>query len=184
MSLAQLSEVMGRLGRPIMASGLYKIEMATRRVDVDDLTALAVALDVSPSRLLLTEDGGDGPVELTPAVTVEKDQAWAWVSGECPLDAGPRYERAVLRGAEERRYDEFRHENRPHRPTDKQVLGWMSHRPEVVAALSGAIRVAIDAGVDFTTIQAFAEVINDQWLREATDLIVGRSDTRPTDKER
>src|SRR3954454_23683106 len=54
MSLTQLSEAMTDIaGRPILASGLGKIESGERRVDVDDLVALAVALDVSPVRLLL-----------------------------------------------------------------------------------------------------------------------------------
>lgn len=51
-SLRDLSRSMGKLGRPISASALQKIEAKVRRVDVDDLVALAAALGVSPSSLL------------------------------------------------------------------------------------------------------------------------------------
>jgi transcriptional regulator with XRE-family HTH domain len=44
------------LGRPILPSGLSKIEQSTRRVDVDDLVALADALRTVPSRLLHGRD--------------------------------------------------------------------------------------------------------------------------------
>jgi len=46
----------GRLaetGRPLTHTALDKIERGTRRVDVDDLMALSVALGVSPLRLLM-----------------------------------------------------------------------------------------------------------------------------------
>jgi transcriptional regulator with XRE-family HTH domain len=38
--------------RPMSASVLGKIEAASRRVDIDDLVAIAAALDVPPARLL------------------------------------------------------------------------------------------------------------------------------------
>lgn len=44
MSLQELSEALGELGRPILPSGLSKIEAGTRRVDADDLVALSQAL--------------------------------------------------------------------------------------------------------------------------------------------
>lgn len=51
-------------GRPMSASVLGKIEATTRRVDVDDLVALATALDISPSALLgePDDDGEDKPL--------------------------------------------------------------------------------------------------------------------------
>ena len=59
-SLRELSEQMGAVGRPVQASGLAKVEAGDRRVDVDDLAALATALDVEVHRLLWP-DGG--PIE-------------------------------------------------------------------------------------------------------------------------
>ena len=52
LSLHELSERLATLGRPILPSGLSKIEQGSRRVDVDDLVALADALRTVPSRLL------------------------------------------------------------------------------------------------------------------------------------
>lgn len=46
---ARLAEI----GRPLTHTALDKIERGTRRVDVDDLMALSVALGVSPLRLLM-----------------------------------------------------------------------------------------------------------------------------------
>jgi transcriptional regulator with XRE-family HTH domain len=53
LSLDDLSRRMTEVGWPIIASGLSKLERGARRIDVDDLTALAEALKVDPTRLLL-----------------------------------------------------------------------------------------------------------------------------------
>ncbi len=55
LSLRDLSAKLAGCGRPILASGLMKIEHGQRRVDVDDLAALAEALGVLPGRLLTDE---------------------------------------------------------------------------------------------------------------------------------
>ncbi|MEV6124883.1 helix-turn-helix transcriptional regulator [Streptomyces sp. NPDC052077] len=49
---ALLARRVTEAGRPMSASVLGKVEAGTRRVDVDDLVALAAALDVPPARLL------------------------------------------------------------------------------------------------------------------------------------
>jgi transcriptional regulator with XRE-family HTH domain len=51
-----LAELVTAAGRPMSASVLGKIESGARRVDVDDLAALAAALDVPPARLLPTAE--------------------------------------------------------------------------------------------------------------------------------
>jgi transcriptional regulator with XRE-family HTH domain len=56
LSLHDLSVRVAALGRPILPSGLSKIEQGTRRVDVDDLVALADALRTVPSGLLRGRD--------------------------------------------------------------------------------------------------------------------------------
>ena len=50
---AELSRMLAELGRKIPPLGLRRIEAGERRVDVDDLMALAMALDVAPVALLL-----------------------------------------------------------------------------------------------------------------------------------
>jgi transcriptional regulator with XRE-family HTH domain len=52
LSLQALSDRLVTVGRPILPSGLSKIEAGTRRVDVDDLVALAEALGTVPDDLL------------------------------------------------------------------------------------------------------------------------------------
>ena len=49
---AELSRRLAELGREIPSLGLRRIEAGERRVDVDDLVALALALDVAPVALL------------------------------------------------------------------------------------------------------------------------------------
>lgn len=56
-TLHEMSDRLTRYGRPILPSGLSKIEAGTRRVDVDDLVAIAAALGVMPDRLLRNPDG-------------------------------------------------------------------------------------------------------------------------------
>jgi len=92
MTLAQLSEAMGQLGRPILPSGLGKIEQGDRRVDVDDLVTLAMALNVTPTRLLLppAADPDNDQVELTATRAVPWTRAWSWATGREALPAADR----------------------------------------------------------------------------------------------
>lgn len=77
-----LSERLSELGRPILANGITKIEKGARRVDSDDLVALALALNVSPLTLLLPTTCDDEPVSLTERFEVSSRTAWQWGRGE------------------------------------------------------------------------------------------------------
>src|SRR4051812_42544798 len=136
LTLAQLAEALGELGRPISVSGLSKIERGDRRVDVDDLVTLAVALDVSPNRLLLPAPKADGEtrpedIALTATKRAPWRRAWLWATGAQAL---PGSSRSVdLHG-------QWRSENRPHdeplRDQDfKNMSRWID---EAVAALERA----------------------------------------------
>ena len=57
MDLVDLSERLGSLGWPMSISSLSRLESGVRRIDVDDLVALAHALGTNPSALLFS----DGP---------------------------------------------------------------------------------------------------------------------------
>lgn len=83
--LRELSDRLAALGRPILASGLVKLGKGERRVDVDDLVALALALGVNPNRLLLPVKLDDHEIELTPEISVMPFQAWQWADGKGPL---------------------------------------------------------------------------------------------------
>jgi transcriptional regulator with XRE-family HTH domain len=63
LSLQDLSDRLTKVGRPILPSGLNKIEQGTRRVDVDDLVALAEALWVIPDDLLTAPDAAPREVD-------------------------------------------------------------------------------------------------------------------------
>jgi transcriptional regulator with XRE-family HTH domain len=53
---AHLAEQVTAEGRPMSTSVLGKVEAGARRVDVDDMVALAAALGVAPARLLPGDD--------------------------------------------------------------------------------------------------------------------------------
>lgn len=89
-STYELARRLERLGRPILPSAITKIEAGQRRVDVDDLVALALALDVSPNRLILPGSADDTKwIQLTAEDnTVTERDAWLWARGEKTLFAG------------------------------------------------------------------------------------------------
>lgn len=62
MTQKALANELGRLGRPLLTSGVSKIEAGERRVDVDDLVVLAQALGVTPGELLSGEIREDLPL--------------------------------------------------------------------------------------------------------------------------
>jgi transcriptional regulator with XRE-family HTH domain len=90
LGLRGLSNKLGEVGRPLGHSAVDQIERGTRRVDVDDLVALAAALGVSPVTLMMPSmenraemidaPGEDGKATPTPA-----DRWWLWLRAESPL---------------------------------------------------------------------------------------------------
>lgn len=105
-TLAQLSEQLDIVGRPLTGNTLSAIENCTRRSDTDDLVAIAAALRVSPAALLMpyvdaamTPDPSDPSLVIeqhvpTSAGTgVEAGQLWDWLIADSPLDASQIMER-------------------------------------------------------------------------------------------
>lgn len=94
MSTRALASALNELGRPITGSGVTRLEGLTeaaapnpRRVDVDDLVALAQVFGVSPSALLLPlDDDPTHKVEISGAGMVSADRAWDWMDGRRRLD--------------------------------------------------------------------------------------------------
>lgn len=80
----QLAERITRLGRPMRANTITKIEKGQRRVDIDDAMALAIALRVNLSTLVLPYST-KGSAQLTETTTVSTVGAWDWADGRCPL---------------------------------------------------------------------------------------------------
>lgn len=85
LSQQELSGRLSELGRPILPSAISKIESRERGVDVDDLTALAVAFGVNPSRLLLPADAWEQEIAVTPTLSVRAFLAWQWANAFAPL---------------------------------------------------------------------------------------------------
>lgn len=80
----ELSEKLTELHRPIPPLGIHRIESGTRRVDVDDLVAIALALNVSPLALLLPTEAA---AVLTDGDQYSAEQIWNWATGRQPLFA-------------------------------------------------------------------------------------------------
>lgn len=86
LAYTELSAQLEQIGRPIPTLGLSRIENGKRRVDADDLVALALALGVNPSALLLPRStGAEDEVELSPAIRHLAWVAWQWADGQEPL---------------------------------------------------------------------------------------------------
>ena len=70
LSWRRLSAELDRAGRPIFPLGLRRMAKAERRVDVDELVALAQVLGVTPAALLAPPDAGDTTDSDHPAMAV------------------------------------------------------------------------------------------------------------------
>ncbi len=113
LSQAQLAKQVTDLGVPMRQTTIAKIErpdgpdgqgrfIRARDVDASELVALAVALDVSPLRLLLPDSRQNraeapGPgvrwIALTPKVVVDGYKAWTWAEQLDPIwDTGEHEE--------------------------------------------------------------------------------------------
>lgn len=82
----ELSDRLAANGRPIPTLGLSRIDRGERRIDADDLVALAVVLGVNPNALLFPDVADSTPVEITGAERVNTAyEAWQWADGFEPL---------------------------------------------------------------------------------------------------
>ncbi|WP_220473773.1 helix-turn-helix domain-containing protein [Mycobacteroides abscessus] len=91
MKLTDLSEKLAELGRPMSVPTLSAIENGKRRIDVDDLVHLALALDVTPSALMMPEVERAHELPDAPGSVAWTDAHdwWAWLVGRNPLWASP-----------------------------------------------------------------------------------------------
>ncbi|MGM9474347.1 helix-turn-helix domain-containing protein [Pseudarthrobacter sp. YS3] len=81
LNYVELSRKLAELGRPISPLAVRRIEEGDRRVDVDDLLALAVALGVPPNSLLLPhEDPSPEPTATAVGNAMFLD-VWSWADG-------------------------------------------------------------------------------------------------------
>lgn len=140
LELSHLSERLERLGQPISLAGLSRLELGQRRVDVDDLMALALALDVTPLRLLLTATADADPVFVTPRTDPSTREAWEWATGERPPGVAPLFSTSSRRSGED--LLRWRRENTPHRDREVMSLSDQMEHAGVLAALERAAAAA------------------------------------------
>ncbi len=141
----ELSKQLKELGRPILPSGITKIETGERRVDVDDLMALALVLGVTPNRLLL-EPGVEGSMSLTNEVEVTGSQGWHWATGSLPLPTpvGSLVENEPLSSEVVRA---FHAQNRPNEPLPGSTLDELMELGNgPLAPLAAAAAQAVQTG--------------------------------------
>lgn len=118
MTLDDVAARLRELGHPIIKTGLSKLESGERRVDVDDLVALAVALETNVNRLLLGADAKDDDViELAPNLSSTSMAAWRWACGEYSIGAGKwPWAKFAEHGGNPSELRRFQEEARPHDP--------------------------------------------------------------------
>jgi hypothetical protein len=80
-----LSKMLADVGRKIPAISLRRIEDGDRRMDVDDVLALAFVLDVRPYDLLLPAQDSGRMVEATGPGKRQSDEIWSWALHGTPI---------------------------------------------------------------------------------------------------
>jgi transcriptional regulator with XRE-family HTH domain len=88
LTFSEVVEMLRDVGREIPLLGLRRIERGERRVDIDDLLALAYVLKISPVDLLVSKDATDEPYPLTPEIEVPSSYVREWIRGEELVTAG------------------------------------------------------------------------------------------------
>lgn len=86
MDLSRLSEELSKANWPIPIAALSRLENGYRRIDVDDLMALAVALSTTPNELLISEGDPEFGVATGAPDWLREDEARMWLAGTLPLD--------------------------------------------------------------------------------------------------
>lgn len=165
LSQDELAAAAGRLGRPMTRQIVSKTEATDRRIDVDDLMAFAVALGVTPNRLLLPGHAReDEPVELLPEVRVSALDAWKWATGDEPLPddcAAPGFQGLIPNDLERL----FNRENRPHNvaePLFHNVGHDVRENPELVRMIAEVVTEAKSRGLDLGRLVRLVEQV-DRW---------------------
>ncbi|WP_280317595.1 AIPR family protein [Nocardia wallacei] len=87
LTLNALAAKLEEAGRPIDWSALAKMEKGQRRIDVDDLLALALALNAPPNWLLFSHNENETSLQLTPAVQLSTLAAWSWATQDLNSEA-------------------------------------------------------------------------------------------------
>jgi hypothetical protein len=82
LTYTKLSKMLAEAGRDLPILALRRIERMERRVDFDDLLALAYVLRVCPVDLMVSSEASDEPYALTLEHEFEADTVREWIRGE------------------------------------------------------------------------------------------------------
>ncbi|WP_222111335.1 helix-turn-helix domain-containing protein [Gordonia sihwensis] len=86
-TFAELSRRLDEIGRAIPPLGLRRIEAGQRRVDVDDLIALAIALKSTPATLLTPNaESSEQQTDATGLRKIQVKTLWQWVTASAPVE--------------------------------------------------------------------------------------------------
>lgn len=96
----ELSDRLQELGRPIPPLGLSRLEGGARRVDVDDLVALSLALGVFPLALMLPTGETGEDIQITANESMSNTTAWRVLGGFLEMPKGAPILRAALTSAD------------------------------------------------------------------------------------
>jgi transcriptional regulator with XRE-family HTH domain len=190
-SVRELSSRLSKLGRPILPSGITKIEQGQRRVDADDLVALALALKVTPTRLLLgppptdgtaedpahnevleeevftTKDGRRIPswwIRLAPNMAFEPWDAWTWAMGDVPAGEVWRIVDGETVVYPEGETERFQAENQP--PPLRSLLGMAENVQVAMGRLRDSAADALDQGLTEDQVAQIVQSAVTEWRRE------------------
>jgi transcriptional regulator with XRE-family HTH domain len=179
LSQTDLSALLKRLGRQMSAYSISKIETTDRRIDVDDLVALAVALDTTPNRLLLPAAAREtDDVELTPEVRTSAVDAWRWAAGEEPLPIGvlpPTCQEAVR---DDHGRATFRRENQPHMRPEVHIGSNLQQHSDLMRSIEAIVRLAQIRGVPLAELDrylgySYVIAVSDDQTDSVTDHLPG-----------
>lgn len=95
-TLRDLSERMQSIGHPMSHATINQIERGGRKVDVDDLAALAIGLRVSVPSLLMppvTDENEHLEGVVTAGPVTYAGPLWEWLTSQAPPNASPVYGR-------------------------------------------------------------------------------------------
>ena len=172
LSTYDLAARLKEIGWPVQQSGITRVERGERRVDVDDLVALSVALNCSPNRLLMPEEleisrsgqVGYGAI-LIGDVLVDTRDMWAWACGEKPLVIRDRehWDEAQQPGDVDEAL--YRVENQPHH----YVGGYAGLPANTYGAWASFIAGALAQGMTPAQLREFFERAITAVIRESAD---------------
>lgn len=124
---------------------IAKIEARARGVAVDELVALAVALNVTPLALLLPDSDSPGDmVEITPRGSAPADQVWAWARGDGPLSLHDSSSVGPLQGLAELGSEAMREQYAAELPQTERRLRAQPMVQQATRVLAAVRRLALE----------------------------------------